>query len=268
LITSVSAGVVALALVVIVIVTQLGAGNSETTAALPESVASVVLHPNDTVIKAVGSGKQPGELSRVAGATVLRDSAGKLQVVYVGGEYCPFCAAERWTMVYWLSQFGTFKGLSEIQSSATDVDANTDTLSFYKSTYTSSVIDFSATEAYDRDQQPLQQLSPQVSAIFSKYDTPPYTEIAGQFPFLDIANRYVLLNTSFDPALLQNLTWDQIAAKMKDPNDPVCKAIVGNANILTAATCLALGYVPASVHAASTINAIEPGLQAMKVATA
>src|SRR3984957_15983415 len=168
LITSVSAGVVALALVVIVIVTQLGAGNSETTAALPESVASVVLHPNDTVIKAVGSGNQPGELTRVAGAAVLRDSAGKLQVVYVGGEYCPFCAAERWTMVYWLSQFGTFKGLSEIQSSATDVDANTDTFSFYKSTYTSSVIDFSATEAYDRDQQRLQQLSPQVSAIFSK----------------------------------------------------------------------------------------------------
>jgi hypothetical protein len=186
----------------------------------------------------------------------------------MGAEYCPFCAAERWTMVYWLSQFGTFKGLSEVQSSATDVDANTDTFSFYKSTYTSSVSDFSATEAYDRDQQPLQQLSPQVSAIFSKYDTPPYTEIAGQFPFLDIANRYVLLNTSFDPGLLQNLTWDQIAAKMKDPNDPVCKAIVGNANILTAATCLALGYVPASVHAASTIIAIEPGLQAMKVATA
>jgi uncharacterized protein DUF929 len=266
-ITSVSAGVVALVLVVIVLVNQLGAGDTEISSALPESVASVLLHPNAAVVKAVGSGSQPGELSRLEGTTVLRDSAGKPLITYVGGEYCPFCAAERWTMIYWLSQFGTFKGLTETQSSSTDVDANTDTFSFYKSTYTSSVIDFSATEAYDRNQNPLQPLIPQVSKIFSTYDTPPYTQLAGQFPFLDIAGRYVLYNTSFSPDLLKNLTWDQICADLKDPTNPVCIAIVGNANILTAATCLALGNVPSSVCASPTIKAIEPGLQAMKVTT-
>lgn len=267
-ITSVSAGVVALVLVVIVIVTQLGAGNAEVTAALPESVASVVLHPNAAVIKAVGSGAQPGELSRLEGTTVLKDAAGKALVTYVGGEYCPFCAAERWTMVYWLSQFGTFKGLTEIQSSSTDVDANTDTFSFYKSTYTSPTVDFSATEAYDRNQNPLQPLTPQVLSIFSKYDAQPYTQLDGQFPFLDIAGRYVLYSTSYSPDLLKNLTWDQICADLKDPNNPVCKAIVGNANILTAASCVALGNQPASVCSTPTIRAIEPALQTMKVTTA
>lgn len=268
LITSLSAGVVALVLVVIVVINQLGAGNAEVSSSLPAFVASVILHPDPAVIKTVGSGKQPGELTHVAGTSVMKDAGGKPLIVYVGGEYCPFCAAERWSLAYALSQFGTFKGLTEIQSSATDVDANTDTLSFYKSTYTSSVIDFSATEAYDRSQNPLQALTPEVSSIFSKYDTPPYTTLSGGFPFLDIAGRYILLNTSYDPAILKNLTWNQICTKLKDPTDPVCKAIVGNANILTAAICLALGNVPASVSAAPTIEAIESGVQAIPVTPA
>jgi hypothetical protein len=263
LITSVSAGVVALVLVVIVVINQLGAGNAEVSSSLPAFVASVVLHPDAAVIKTVGSGKQPGELTHIAGTNVLKDANGKALIVYVGGEYCPYCAAERWSMVYALSQFGTFKGLTEIQSSATDVDANTDTFSFYKSTYTSSVIDFSATEAYDRSQNPLQPLTPEVSSIFSRYDTPPYTMISGGFPFLDIAGRYILLNTSYDPAILKDLTWDQICSKLKDPTDPVCIAIVGNANILTAAMCIATGDQPATMCGSPTIKAIEPSLQGM-----
>jgi Domain of unknown function (DUF929) len=255
---------VALALVVIVVINQLGAGNSEVTASLPASVASVVLHPNAAVLSAVGSGKQSGDLTRLDGTAVMKDSNGKPLITYVGAEYCPYCAAERWTMVYWLSQFGTFKGLKEIQSSASDVDPNTATFSFSKSTYASLYIDFSATEAYDRNQNPLQSLTPQVSSIFTKYDSPPYTALAGGFPFLDVAGRFVLSSTSFSPDLLKNLTWDQICARMKDPTDPVCVAIVGNANILTAATCIALGDVPASVCGSPTIRAIEPALQAMK----
>ena len=41
---------------------------------------------------------------------------GKPEVLYVGAEYCPFCAAERWPVVVALSRFGTWSGLS-----ATDV---------------------------------------------------------------------------------------------------------------------------------------------------
>ena len=261
LITSVSAGLVALVLVVIVVVNQLGAGNGEISSSLPDSVASVVLHPNASVIKAVGSGSQSGDLTRLDSSTTLTGSDGKPLIVYVGGEYCPFCAAERWTMLYWLSQFGTFKGLTETQSSSTDTDPNTATVSFDKSTYTSSIIDFSATEAYDRNGKPLEPLTAQVSSIFNRYDRPPDTAETGAFPFVDIAGRYVLFQTSYSPDLLRNLTWDQIATKMKDPSDPVCKAIVGNAEILTAATCIALGYVPASVSSPSTIQAIEPALE-------
>ena len=93
----------------------------------------------------------------------------------MGAEYCPFCAAERWTMVMWLSRFGTFKNLSEIQSSSTDIYPDTDTFTFHKSSYTSQYIDFSSNEVEDRNQQPLQTLSAATTNIFTKWDTPPYT---------------------------------------------------------------------------------------------
>jgi Domain of unknown function (DUF929) len=264
-ITSVSVGIVAIVLIVIVIINQVGGtGNAATSTPLSATVASAVLSPSPSVIQAVGSGAQPGEMVRLPGNTVLRDSSGKPMVVYVGAEYCPFCAAERWSMVYWLSQFGTFKGLSEIKSSATDVYANTNSFTFYKSGYTSSVVDFAGFEVLDRSQNKLMTASALAESLFTKYDTPPYTTQALGFPFIDIGGLYVLYSTSYSPSLLANLTWDQIAAKLKNPTDPVTQAIVGNANIMTAATCIATGDTPASVCSSSTVQAIEPSLKALK----
>jgi hypothetical protein len=262
-ITSASVGVIAVVLIVIVIINQLGGSNPTVLTPLSPTVSSVLLHPSPTVIAAVGSGRQPGQLVRLPGDAVLKGADGKPLIVYVGGEYCPFCAAERWSIVYALSRFGTFTGLSQIQSSSTDVYPNTSTVTFYKSTYTSPTIDFSPTEAYDRAQKPLQTLTAQIENIFTTWDRPPYTVLQQQFPFLDIGGLYVLHDTSYNPAILANLTWDQIATKLKDPNDPVTKAIVGNANILTAAICIATGDQPASVCATPTIQAIEPALKAM-----
>jgi hypothetical protein len=119
-ITSASVGVIAVVLIVIVIINQLGGGNATVLTPLSPTVSSVLLHPSPTVIAAVGSGRQPGQLVRLPGDTVLTGVDGKPLVVYVGGEYCPFCAAERWSIVYALSQFGTFRGLSQIKSSSSD----------------------------------------------------------------------------------------------------------------------------------------------------
>ena len=43
---------------------------------------------------------------------------GKPEVLYIGAEYCPFCAAERWAMIVALSRFGTFSGLATTRSAA------------------------------------------------------------------------------------------------------------------------------------------------------
>src|SRR5438309_707950 len=42
--------------------------------------------------------------------------AGKTEVLYIGAEYCPYCAAERWSLVVALSKFGSFSGLTYMQS--------------------------------------------------------------------------------------------------------------------------------------------------------
>ncbi len=266
-ITSVSVGVVAVVLIVIVLINQLGGGNPGTSVPISANVASILLHPDPTVISTVGSGAQPGELVKLPGDTVLKDASGKPMIVYVGAEYCPFCAAERWSIIYWLSQFGTFTGLTQIESSSTDVYPDTNTFTFYKSHYTSQYVDFVPDEVLDRDQNPLQTPSAQVSALFSKYGTPPYTSTTGGFPFIDIAGLYTLYNTSYNPQILANLTWQQIANKLKDPTDPVTQAIVGNANIMTAATCIATDDLPSSVCTTPTIQAIEPTLKALKTPT-
>jgi hypothetical protein len=275
-VTSVSVGIVAVVLIIIVVINQFGGtGNANKNNPLSATVTSAVLHPSSSVIESVGSGKQSGELARLPGDKVLTGPGAKPLIVYVGAEYCPFCAAERWVITYWLSQFGTFKGLTEIQSSSTDVYPDTDTFTFYKSSYTSPYVDFSTTELYDRSQNTLQTPTTQVANLFTTYDQPPYTAEAQGYPFIDIAGLYALYNTSYSPQLLRTstatsaaaLTWDQIATKLKDPTDPVTIAIVGNANILTAATCIATGDMPASVCSTPTIQAIEPAVRAIKTPT-
>jgi Domain of unknown function (DUF929) len=185
----------------------------------------------------------------------------------MGAEFCPYCAAERWSMVMWLSRFGTFKNLHEIESSSTDIDADTHTFTFYKSTYTSQYIDFNSNEVEDRNSAPLQTMSAATTKIVDDWDKTPYTAEAGQFPFIDIGGVWTLLTTSYDPAVLAGLSWNQIGNDLSDPTSQVAKDIIGNANILTAATCIATGDTPSSVCSSSTIQQIETGLKTIKVTT-
>ncbi|MBV9382599.1 MAG: DUF929 family protein, partial [Streptosporangiaceae bacterium] len=51
-------------------------------------------------------------------------AGGKPEMLYMGAEYCPFCAAERWAMVVALSRFGTFSGLHTTHSAAQNGGGN------------------------------------------------------------------------------------------------------------------------------------------------
>ena len=152
-----SVAVVAIVLIVIVLINSAGGSNPTVTKPVPAG------DPD----RGRESERVGGQHRRLRGARPARWSASRLReargfdgkplVVYVGAEYCPYCAAERWVMVMWLSRFGTFKNLSEIQSSSTDVCPNTDTFTFYKSSYSSPYIDFSPNEVEDRNQAPLRR---------------------------------------------------------------------------------------------------------------
>ena len=262
-------GVVVVLVVVLLVVLLLPPGNGlqpvSSPTKVPASVLSAVTDPGLHAFATVGEGGQEGELSRLTGTKPLTDSAGKTEVIYVGGEFCPYCAGERWSMIMALSRFGTFTGLKEMSSSSTDTDPSTSTFTFVDNTYTSQTVDFMPVEEEDQNQNPLQTPSASVEQIFTTYDQQPYSDSpAGEpgFPFLDIGGDYVLYQTSFDPVMLQGLSWKQIATDLGNLKSPVTLAIVGNANFLSAAICLADSNQPSSVCASSTIQGIETVLTA------
>ena len=185
-------------------------------------------------------------------------------MLYIGAEYCPYCAAERWSLTMALARFGSFNGLQTTLSSSTDVFPNTNTFTFLNATYSSSSIAFQPSEIENRAQQALQTPSAQALQQYQNFDKPPYTSQAGAFPFVDIAGRYTLGGAGFSPQVLQGLSWSQIANELSNPSSPVTQAVVGNANILTAAICTATSNQPQSVCSAPYIQSIEPALNALQ----
>jgi thiol-disulfide isomerase/thioredoxin len=260
-------GAVVVLVVVLLVVLLLPPSNGlqpvSTPTAVPASVLSAVTNPGIHAFGTVGEGGQAGELSRLTGTKPLTDSAGKTEVVYVGAEYCPYCAAERWSMIMALARFGTFTGLKEMSSSSTDqAGPSISSFTFVDSSYSSQWVDFMPVEEDDQSGNPLQTPSATVQQIFTTYGQPPYTASASSFPFLDIGGVYVLYQTGFLPSVLQGLSWKQIATDLSNLDSPVTLAIVGNANWLTAAICLADSNQPSSVCASSGVQGIETVLTA------
>jgi Domain of unknown function (DUF929) len=198
-------------------------------------------------------------------------SGGKPEMLYMGAEYCPFCAAERWAMVVALSRFGTFSGLHTTHSAAQDGGGNaepypnTPTWTFYKSTYTSKYLTFTPVEMNTNipdtstgGYTTLQNPTKAQQALINHYDAPPYvpSQDAGAIPFVDFGNKYLVVGASYDPGVLQGLTWSQVAADLHNPNSPVAKAVLGTANYMTAAICKLTGDQPASACTA-TVKSLQ-----------
>ena len=244
------------------------------------SVLTAVTSPSQSALSQVGSGGSAvginsgdpaGEIVKVKNTTTLT-SGGKPEVIFVGAEYCPYCAAERWAIVTALSRFGTFSGLQEMVSSPSDVYPSTHTFTFKNATYSSSYIDFSSTELFSNvpdsnsgtGYAPLQTPSSQVSSIFSTYGASPYQNdgsgVVESYPFLDIANRFTIYSVQYSPQILQGLDWQQIASDLSNPQSQVAKAIIGSANYLTAAICVTTSNQPSGVCSSSAIQSLESTL--------
>jgi thiol-disulfide isomerase/thioredoxin len=86
----------------------------------PTAVVRAATSVPASVAQAVGTPSAVLPPQLLKGQAPLRE-AGKPAVIYVGAEYCPFCAAERWPAVVALSRFGTFSHLGLTHSSNVDV---------------------------------------------------------------------------------------------------------------------------------------------------
>jgi hypothetical protein len=256
--------VVVAVLVVLTLATGGGGPKSGRTASAAASgvVAQVASVPA-SALNAVGVGSASAKPTTIT-APALTTGA-KPEVLYVGAEYCPYCAAERWAVAVALSRFGTFSGLGETASSPSDVFPNTSTLTFHGAGYSSNYLSFTGKEiqsnqVVDGKYAPLDTLSSAQQALFDKYDAPPYAASAGSIPFIDIGGRYLISGASYDPQVLQGKTQAQIAAALSDPNSAIARAVDGTANLITAAVCQLMNGQPGAVCQSSGVTTATAAL--------
>jgi thiol-disulfide isomerase/thioredoxin len=185
-------------------------------------------------------------------------SGGKPEMLYIGAEYCPYCAAERWPMIVALSRFGTFTGIQPMKSSSSDVYPNTSTWTFAHATYTSKYLTFTPVEWYTN--------IPASGGGYTVLDTPTAAQQdlinkygGGGFPFVDFAGKYVISGESYSPQVLAGLSWNQISSDLTSSSSPVAQAIGGTANYMTAALCKLTGNLPATA-CTSTVQSLEGSL--------
>lgn len=252
-------GIIVVLVVVLILVRVVGGGSDKTSGKAVTSGAGVitgVTHVPVSALNAVGAGTASIPPKPIQGAPALTEG-GKPKVLFVGADFCPYCAATRWGLVVALSRFGTFSNLGQTSSSSTDVYPDTATLTFHGATYTSDVIVFKGYETRDRNSQPLDTPAPDDQATFEKFDGPPLVAAAqaGSIPFIDFGGKYATVGADFDPATLKGLTQAQIVADLSNPASPVAQAILGQANQMTAAICTLTDQQPAAVCSSAGVKA-------------
>jgi thiol-disulfide isomerase/thioredoxin len=240
-----------------------GLSNGPTGSALTTVVNKTTSVPPST-LDAVGDGggAVTGKPTTISGTTLTEN--GKPEMLYMGAEYCPYCAAERWAMIVALSRFGTFKGLATVHSAVrngagtAEPDPDTPTWTFLHATYSSPYLAFTPLEIQTNIPDPssgtytlLQKPTAAEQALITKYDGS-----TGPIPFIDFGNHYMISGVSYDPGVLDGLSWSTIATDLSNPNSAVAKAADGTANYITAAICKMTGNQPASA-CTSTVQSLE-----------
>jgi hypothetical protein len=196
------------------------------------------------------------------------EPAGKPEVLFVGAEFCPFCAAERWPLIVALSRFGHFTTLNNMQSAQNSVFPGLQTFTFVGSSYSSRYVTFTGTELYSDSADAdgaftrIATLTGAQQAVLERYATGRGTGSgAGAFPFVDIDNVMVASTSGFSPAVIDGRSQSAIAAALGQAGNPVGQAIVASANYLTAGICRATGQQPAPVCTSTGVEAAAQALQ-------
>jgi hypothetical protein len=269
--------VVVVAVLVVVFVTKGSSTNTSYIATAPaptQVVHDITSIPASTWDKVgVSSSVQVAKPTVIAGNPSMTIDGKSPAMLYYGAEYCPFCAAERWAMATALSRFGTWGNLQITASSLSDVDAGTHTLSFHGATLDSQYITFKGVEQYTNipvanspgTYTNLQDPTKAEAAILAKYSSSKYlpngsTSGGISFPFVDIDNGMLFSGASYDPQILANLSWTDIAGGLSDPTNPVTQAILTTGNYMSAGICQATKGQPGSVCQSSGVQAAAKAL--------
>jgi hypothetical protein len=218
------------------------------------SVAGQATSVPASVLNAIGSGSAYSkDVRSINGTPLIRDL--KPEVLYIGADFCPYCAADQWSLIVALSRFGRFSGL-RLTASATHGEPypGTATLGFYNAIYSSDWISFAHIDSETTAKTALQHPTVLEQALWLRYD--PGTA----WPFLDIANEYKSTYGFYDLNVLRGQNQEQIATALHDPNSPIAKAVDGAANMVTAALCVVTIGQPGSVCNSKVIRSLQQKL--------
>lgn len=203
----------------------------------------------------VGSSATSALPRKVEGGT-LSTVDGLPKVLYIGAEYCPYCAMERWSLIAALARFGTFEGLELSTSPAEQTIDPVPTLTFLNAKYTSTLLHFTAYETKDTKGQPLQTPSAEDQTAFTKLNS------QGSIPFTLYGGTGYDIGATYDESLLmtqgsfmQDKTAAEINSALADPKSEIAQAVLGSANIKTAYLCTLTGGKPAAVCTSPGVKA-------------
>src|SRR5260370_23084291 len=228
---------------------QKGSGN------LPTSVTSQITSVPVSTLSRVGTGTLPatGLPLRSISDTTLTSFQGKPEMLYIGAEFCPYCAAMRWSMAVALSRVGTFGPLRGIHSTSSDLYPNTATLTFYKQKYSSPYLTFTSVENQTVTKRPLQPTTRTQQSLWVKYDS---TQGSVGYPFIYFGGKVIMTGPLYVPSVLKGLTWSQIASQLSHPTSTEAQNVDVAAYYITASICSITNNAPASVCKAAPIPAV------------
>jgi hypothetical protein len=191
-------------------------------------------------------------IQRVSSAPL--EDGGRPVLFFMGGQFCPFCAADRWAFVRATSRFGTWTGLRPLRSqSGVDGFASLPTYDLVNAQYTSPYISLRHKEVADVAGNRLQPLDGFESQLVDAYDqggSIPFTVTGGP------SGQYTV-QLAYSPGLLNGQSYDGIGqALAAQQNTQLVKAIDAEADAMTALLCKLSGGNPASACSAPAISAL------------
>lgn len=247
--SAVVAVVAILAVVVIVAVASGGTGTNQprqpVSAAAASQLEKVPLATMTDAVSKVG----PANLnyaSKAAGGALTSD--GKPELLYVGAEFCPVCAAERWPMTLALMKFGTFHNLAQTRSAQADGDAGT--FSYHGATYDSKYLAFDAQELYTNERsggyyKELEKITPRAQQAWAANEGANLT-----FPFVDFGGQAVLRTSQFQPDLISYKDFDYVLGVVGQNDNPLGARIDAAAAVFTKYLCAMTNNQPGDVCSA------------------
>ncbi len=186
-----------------------------------------------------------GNLKAASGQPYV--SGGKPVVVYIGADFCPYCAVERWSLIMAFSRFGNFSNL-HYMTSGSGSEGDYATFTFTGSSYSSKYVAFVPVEQEDRDRNIIATVPANYSAGF-----------ANTYPFVNFGNKYMLDTLIPDTSILASKNWTQILTDISTSTSDGTVLKEG-ANAITALICRLTSDQPTSVCNAYAITTTTIGL--------